>query len=437
MYASPIEPWSEYLTGVEGLPPQPYYDPLAFAIEEAHRRGLELQAWFNPFRVRLAARLPVAANHVSRTHPEWIRDYGGQLWIDPGNPEARAYVLRVIMDVVHRYDVDGVHFDDYFYPYPVESTGGYPIPFPDDATWREFGTHSGLSRDDWRRQNINQFVQSVYQSIKATKPWVQFGISPFGIWRPGNPPQIRGLDAYNNLYADSRLWLASGWVDYLSPQLYWPIEAPAQSYPVLLNWWAQQNVKHRNLWPGLDASSAGTKFPVTEIPREIQTARAQGVDGEIFFHLKTFELNPTLANMVAEQYTYPALVPASPWLGFSYPIKPRIAERVTNNGWIFSWDPAAKVLPRQWLLQYLGVDRAWKNVVLPSNQFSQGFSYAPELVSIREINDYGALGPPNVLGEMSGSSAAAPVIAPTSIPRSAPAQAPQTSGSFWNSYKGK
>ena len=194
-----------------GQAPQPFYDPLAFAVAEAHRRGLELHAWFNPFRVSLPptqARSPAALNHLSRSHPELVRHYGNLLWLDPGEPAAREHVLSVILDVVRRYDVDGVTFDDYFYPYPEKDVDGPSLDFPDEASWRKYGVHSGLSRDEWRRANVNQFIQSVYHSIHALKPWVKFGISPFGIWRPGYPKQIQGLDAYAKLYADSRLWLA-------------------------------------------------------------------------------------------------------------------------------------------------------------------------------------------------------------------------------------
>ena len=169
-----------------GQAPQPFYDPLAFAIAEAHKRGLELHAWFNPFRaLHPLSKSPVAPNHITKTHPELVREYGDQFWLDPGEPAAREYVLRVVMDVVRRYDVDGVTFDDYFYPYPEKNAAGRKLDFPDDASWQKYGLRSGLTRDDWRRQNVNQFVQSVYQSIKAAKPWVKFGISPFGIWRPG------------------------------------------------------------------------------------------------------------------------------------------------------------------------------------------------------------------------------------------------------------
>ncbi|MGH7950664.1 MAG: glycoside hydrolase family 10 protein [Limisphaerales bacterium] len=394
-YASPIEPWSEYLTGVQGRPPQPFYDPLAFAIEEAHKRGLELHAWFNPFRARDSrAKSPPAANDISRTHPEFVRKYGDQLWLDPGEPAAREYVLRVIMDVVKRYDVDGVHFDDYFYPYPVVVGKGHDLNFPDEATWKKFGIRSGLSRANWRRQNINEFIQSVYQNIKAAKPWVKFGVSPFGIWRPGNPPQIRGFDADAKLYADSRLWLANGWVDYFSPQLYWPVNSTQQSFPVLLNWWARQNVKKRNLWPGLDPA-AGVRLPPEEIARQIQATRAQsGASGEIFFHLRTFQENAALANVIQNEYSQPALVPASPWLGATPPEKPKLSITESRAGLRFQWESSDGKTVRLWVFQ-LRTGKAWTTEILPANQTSRTFyNSKPETISIRAVDRIGNLSAP-------------------------------------------
>ena len=428
MYPSDTEPWSEYLTGVQGQPPQPYYDPLEFAINEAHRRGLELHAWFNPFRVRLPAGGNLAENSIARTHPEWVRNFGGQLWLDPGEPAAREYILHVIIDVVRRYDVDGVQFDDYFYPYPIDIGKGIFVPFPDGTSWRQYGEGSSLSRDDWRRQNINQFIQSVYQSIKSAKPWVKFGVSPFGIWRPGNPPQIRGMDAYSVLFADSRRWLANGWVDYFSPQLYWPINSPGQSFPVLLNWWDEQNTRRRNLWPGLDASSAGIKFPIDEIAQQIQITRAQpGASGEILFHLSSLEQNVALANSIASEYSYPALVPASPWLDSLPPAKPEITPRQTPPGWTFQWTVPANTHVAKWLLQYYDTDYTWKTCYLPANQTEQKFNFSPQMVSIRALDRAGTLSPVAAVGRAGAASGV------SATGTSAPASGATTS--FWKSYK--
>jgi uncharacterized lipoprotein YddW (UPF0748 family) len=405
MYASPIEPWSAYLTGTQGKAPEPFYDPLAFAIKEAHKRGLELHAWFNPFRAwHLLSKSPVAPNHISRTHPELVRKYGDQLWLDPGEPAVREYVLRVVMDVVKRYDVDGVTFDDYFYPYPVKNALGRKLDYPDDVSWRNFGLPTGLTRDDWRRQNVNQFVQSVYQSIKAAKPWVKFGISPFGIWRPGVAPGInpKALDAYANLYADSRLWLASGWLDYFAPQLYWPVDSPQQGFPVLLNWWATQNVKGRNLWAGLNASDVGGKWNPDEIARQIAITRRQpGASGEIFFHLRNLTENPALAGVVRAQYAQTALVPASPWLNSSPPGKPKISVTTSAGAnLVVRWEMATNEFAKSWVLQYRGTNNVWMTQILPANQTGSIFSNStPEVISISAVNRFGIISPAAAVGK--------------------------------------
>ncbi len=256
LYASETEPWSQFLTGKQGQ--SPGYDPLAFAIREAHARGLELHAWINPFRAASNARATLSAQHVARRHPEWVRRYGAQLWLDPGEPAARAYVLGIFEDIVRRYDLDGVHIDDYFYPYPLK--GG--AAFPDDASWQRFGLTSGLSRADWRRENINDFVRSMYRRVKTLKPGVLVGISPFGIWRPGVPAGTTAqLDPFAHLFADSRKWLAEGWCDYLAPQLYWNIEGE-QSFPLLLDWWREQS-PGKPVWPGLAVDRIGRTRPCT------------------------------------------------------------------------------------------------------------------------------------------------------------------------------
>ena len=313
MYASKIEPWSEYLTGTMGQAPSPYYDPLALAVEEAHKRGLELHAWFNPYRAHhFQSKSPISKNHISKTRPNLVRQYGKYLWLDPGDPEVQDYSLSVVMDVVKRYDVDGIHFDDYFYPYAEKGADGKDQGFPDEASWRKQGANGKLSRDDWRRENVNRFVERVYKSIKAAKPWVKFGISPFGIWRPGFPAQIKGYDAYAKLYADSRLWLVNGWVDYLAPQLYWAIGSKEQSFPVLLDWWAAQNPKGRDIYAGMAASSAG-KWSADEIPNQIRITRKQsGASGYILYSLKSLQNNPALSGKIQSDVNpQPVLAPAT------------------------------------------------------------------------------------------------------------------------------
>ena len=282
LYESSKEPWSEFLTGKAGV--SPGYDPLAFAIKEAHARGIELHAWINPFRAAISASVSLPANHVAKKHPEWVRRFGKQLWIDPGDPAARNYVISVITDIVRRYDIDGMHLDDYFYPYPLKSGAA---TFPDDSTWQRFGAGKGQSRADWRRENINDFVRSMYRAVKATKSSVRVGISPFGIWRPGVPPTTKaGLDAYGQLFADSRKWLAQGWVDYLAPQLYWGIHPADQSFPVLLDWWRAQS-HGTPIWPGIATERIGTKRPAREIIEQIElTRRGTNSPGNIQWSMK-------------------------------------------------------------------------------------------------------------------------------------------------------
>jgi uncharacterized lipoprotein YddW (UPF0748 family) len=287
LYLSEKEPWSESLTGREGV--SPGYDPLGYAVEEAHARGLELHAWVNPFRAALHADDRLPANHVAKEHPEWVRHFGKQLWIDPGEPAARAYVISVITDIVRRYPVDGVHLDDYFYPYPLRPG---EATFPDASTWERYGQKSGLSRADWRRENINDFVRDMYRAVKRTKTHVRVGISPFGIWRPGVPPTTTaGLDAYGQLFADSRKWLAEGWVDYLAPQLYWSIRPAAQSFPVLLNWWRAQS-HGTPIWPGIATERIGSKRPAREIVEQIEmTRRGTESPGQIHWSMKALMRN--------------------------------------------------------------------------------------------------------------------------------------------------
>ncbi|HEY5296712.1 MAG TPA: family 10 glycosylhydrolase [Verrucomicrobiae bacterium] len=396
MYASAMEPWSERLTGTQGRPPQPFYDPLAFAIQEAHKRGLELHAWFNPFRARNKFANSIAPNHISRTHPELIRHYGDQLWLDPGNPFVRDYVLRVVMDVVKRYDVDGVTFDDYFYPYPEKDSGGRVLEFPDYEEWKQFGLPEGYQHDDWRRANVDKFIQSVYQNIKAAKPWVKFGISPFGIWRPENPPSIRGLDAYASLYADSRQWLAAGWLDYFAPQLYWAIDSPQQSFPVLLKWWREQNTKNRHLWPALDAAAVGGKFSAEEIARQIQIERAQNVNGEILFHLRSVTENPALTNVIGAEYAQPALVPASPWLDSTQPSQPKLTAILDKNSELkINWQSSGGEPAWRWVLQCRAANNVWSTQILPANQTTQTYQdFAPDIISLRAVNRTGNLSLP-------------------------------------------
>jgi len=398
LYASKFEPWSEYLTGAMGKAPDPYYDPLAFAVAEAHKRGLELHAWFNPYRARhLSAKSPPAPSHISKTRPQLVRQYGSYLWLDPGEKEVQDYSLKVILDVVKRYDIDGVHFDDYFYPYTEHDASGKELDFPDEQSWRRFGAKGKLSREDWRRENVDGFIQRVYGAIKGEKPWVKFGISPFGIWRPGFPSRIEGFDAYAKLYADSRKWLARGWVDYFVPQLYWAIEPHQQSFPALLKWWTQQNPKERLLAPGMNSGNVESRWKPEEILNQIRLARSQpGVAGHVHWGLKCLMPNSGLAEALQRAiYTEPALVPATPWLGRAHPTKPALAAAPTQapDRLQVSWSAGTPGPVSHWLLQTRAAGH-WRTEILPGNATSHAWHGAvPEVVAVSAVDRNGNLGP--------------------------------------------
>jgi uncharacterized lipoprotein YddW (UPF0748 family) len=375
LYASALEPWSEYLTGTMGRAPEPFYDPLAFAVEQAHARGLELHAWFNPYRARQAgARSPIADAHVSRTKPELVRRYGTMLWMDPGEAETPRHSLAVILDVVKRYDVDGVHVDDYFYPYAITDSARRRVEFPDSASYARYVAAGGTrARDDWRRANVDTFVQRMYEAVKREKPWVKVGISPFGIARPGQPERACCFDQYSELYADARKWLREGWVDYFTPQLYWKISAPQQSYPMLLRWWVDENVKGRHIWPGNFTSrindGSANQFTVAEIDSQIKLTRAQpGATGNVHFSMKAFLRNQGGVNdtLLAGVYAAPALVPATTWLGGRAPDAPRASVRNDPSGrTTVSVSPAGGGRPWLWVVQ-ARYDATWITDVVPA-----------------------------------------------------------------------
>jgi uncharacterized lipoprotein YddW (UPF0748 family) len=396
LYESQLEPWSEYLTGVQGRAPAPFYDPLAFAIVAAHRRGLELHAWFNPFRAHHAQAVsPVAANHITRSRPDLVRSYGKYAWLDPGEPAVREYSLRVVMDVVKRYDVDGVHFDDYFYPYPEKNHLGVEMDFPDQSSWKKYGADSGMARADWRRLNVDLFIQQVYHAIKAEKPWVKFGISPFGIWRPQNPPGILGFDSCDKLYADSRKWLAEGWCDYFSPQLYWAIQPPAQSFPALLAWWNAQNVRHRHLWPGLDLLKVGGSWQPLEIANQIGLTRRYADAGHIDWSVTALMKNQALdATLARECYQQPALIPASPWLGAALPATPKLSVTAGAKTIHARWQAAPGQSANWWVWQTRN-QGVWTTQILPGNRMDGSLDTgSPDALALRAVDRVGNLSEP-------------------------------------------
>lgn len=378
IYPTALAPWSDYLTGEMGKPPEPYWDPLAFAVEEAHRRGLELHAWFNPFRARSAlAERPAAETHVTRARPDLVRRYGRLLWLDPGEVEAQDLAVAAVLDVVRRYDVDGVVFDDYFYPYPARDARGRVLAFPDDATYTAYTRAGGtLAKDDWRRENIDRFVERVYREVRRVRPDVKVGISPFGIWRPGEPASVKGMDAYALLYADSRRWLREGWVDWLAPQLYWPVDAPDQGFDALLDWWIAQNEQDRHVWPGLTPNriaAEGHDWKADEVLEQVRRTRAfsrRGVSGHLLYSARALlENRDGIADRLErELYAEPALPPPLPWLDAEPPGAPVVSARVLGDDGArrirLDLRPAAGEVPFVWVVRVWD-GSAWRIELVP------------------------------------------------------------------------
>lgn len=362
VYASEIEPWGAMLTGTQGK--DPGYDPLAFAVQEAHARGLEIHAWINPFRAgNTKDSLLLAPSHLFNVRRDLVRVYGTQLWLDPGEQAVQDQSMRVVADIARRYDIDGMHADDYFYPYRQNDADRKEIDFPDSASYSRSGTT--LSRDDWRRSNVDRFIERMYREVHAIKPMVKVGISPFGIWRPGYPSSVVGLDAYQSIYADSRKWLQSGWVDYFVPQLYWTINSPGQSYPALLDWWLSQNSMNRHIWPGLAAyrtnSGAANQFTSSEIAEQISLTRTRnGGTGVVWFNMRsTLKGDAPVTGLIGDLYATQALVPAYPWLDNIAPTVPTISV----SGGMVQVTPGAGEWPRWWVVRTRSAT-AWDTRVL-------------------------------------------------------------------------
>lgn len=328
-FPSKYEPWSEYLSGKQGTPPTPYYDPLEFMIGETHKRGMEFHAWINPYRaVFNVARSSVSPSHVSRLFPKWFLTYGNTKYFDPGLPEVRQHVTRVIRDIVERYDLDGIHFDDYFYPYPIAGK-----PFPDEGSYERYG--NGLSRADWRRSNVDTIIKMLSQTIKSVNPRVKFGISPFGIWRNKSKDPIgsntRGLSNYDDLYADILLWLREGWIDYVVPQLYWEIGSSCCDYNTLLEWWSRYTYgKHFYVghapYRNPEGRSTAWRNP-NQLPNQIKAMRRNpNASGSVYFSSKSFNSNPGGWNdsLRNNYYRYPALIPPMRWIDSVPPLAPLI-----------------------------------------------------------------------------------------------------------------
>jgi len=337
IHASRLEPWTEFLAGAQGR--DPGFDALAFWLAEAHRRGLQLHAWLNPYRARHSlAKSPLAPPHLALREPAAVRTYGDQLWMDPGEPAAFAHTLAVARDLLARYDVDALHIDDYFYPYPVGSNGA-ELPFPDQDTFMRYRAAGGLLEPaDWRRANVDAMVQALHRSVRELRPSALFGISPFGIGRPDRRPAgVSGFSQYDKLYADVERWFEEGWLDYLAPQLYWPIDRAGQAFPLLLEYWIGANRKQRHLWPGLftsrvrrDGEALGRDaWPARELIDQVALVRSRrgAAGGHIHFSMVALmQDRDGLATLLQfGPYAEPALVPATPWLDATPPAAPLVS----------------------------------------------------------------------------------------------------------------
>ncbi len=338
IYKSSYEPWSYYLTGEQGKAPEPYYDPLEFWITEAHNRGIEVHAWFNPYRAgHPASKESISENSVIKSKPNLVAKLqsDGYYWLIPTIKEVQDHSYNVVMDVVKNYDIDGIHFDDYFYPYPEYNNGA---DFPDEESYKEYTKQGGkLNKGDWRRDAVNKFVKRIYTGIKKVKPEVKLGISPFGLYRPGYPETVKtGFDQYQTLYADARLWLNKGWVDYYSPQLYWLISNPRYSYPVLLKWWQGENKTKRNIFPGLWINPRyNIKEMSVEIINQIMITRAMNSEsaGTILFSMKPIMNNydTIVRPIITSIYNEQAITPTYGWINTKAPNTPVVSKEINDD----------------------------------------------------------------------------------------------------------
>lgn len=380
LYKSDLEPWSEFLTGKMGRAQS--FDPLRFLVAEAHKRGILVHAWFNPYRAYHPAARTIADDHISKLRPEMVRTYGRYQWIDPTEPSGQAHSVKVITDVVRRYDVDGVHFDDYFYPYAEKDAAGNKIDFPDEKNWNEYlrtvPAAKRLGRDNWRRANVNRFIETVGREIKRIKPQIVYGISPFGIWQPVPEQGIAGFNAYAELFADARKWLQDGTVDYLSPQLYWETARPGLSFPVLLDWWRSQNTKQRFVWPGVAAYRIGSTptFNADEIAGQIRvTRRFAETSGAIFFSLKSLRNDMGGVQNALREKAYPseAITPRFSWVRAGRILSPKVTLKRDSNFVRASWTERGR-RKAFWFVVYAKDKNGWSHSIVPAAERSVALS---------------------------------------------------------------
>lgn len=345
-YPSEYAPWSQWLTGKQGRAPSPYYDPLAFMIKECHERDMEFHAWFNPFRVVSHVNLSnVCADHISKKRPDWCFDYGVTRYFNPGIPMVREHITQVVMEVVEKYDIDGVHFDDYFYPYP--ETG---MEVPDWDTYLTYKNGEG-NLANWRRENVNRLIQQIHERIEAKKPRVKFGISPFFLWRnqyndPKGTKTNTWMSSYDDQYADTKKWVEEGWVDYIAPQIYRNTKNTESRYPTILNWWAEQEFD-RHLYIGHAMTKVNN--PEDSLPWRPEEIKFQceldrvcpKVSGDIYFRAETFMRNPEgLADTLKNRFYYlPCLIPPMTWKDSIPPLRPqRLNVYRQTKGFFISWE---------------------------------------------------------------------------------------------------
>lgn len=348
-YKSEIEPWSQWLNGRQGSAPDPEYDPLEYLITECRARGLAVHAWLNPYRAITDTSNYTHPGHITRLHPEWFLTYGKTVYFDPGLPQTRDYFAKVVSDVVRRYDIDAIHMDDYFYPYRIAN-----VNFPDDASFKKYG--EGMNpeqRDEWRRQNVNKIIGQLHDSIKSIKPWVEFGISPFGVWRniekdPAGSATKAGQTNYDDLFADILLWEKNGWIDYVVPQIYWHIGFKIADYAVLSDWWSR-NANGCLLYVGhapyrISKNSTTKEWRSSkEIIRQMKLNRTfPGISGSMYFSAKVLLNNPVKLQQRLESglYRYPALVPENKRIVPIVPDAPLETAMSSGEGILrFSWKP--------------------------------------------------------------------------------------------------
>ena len=368
IYASKIEPWSEFLTGAMGKAQA--FDPLAFITDEAHRRGILVHAWFNPYRAYHPSAKTVSENHITKRRPDLVRKYGDFLWLDPTDPEVQKYSLSVVADVVRRYDIDGVHFDDYFYPYAEKDAADNKIEFPDDQNWQKYEKTGGrLKRDDWRRDHVNRFIESVGREIKKIKPEMMYGISPIGVANIN----------YSELYADAEKWLRDGTVDYFVPQIYWKSDRPNREFAVLLKHWENVNEKNRHVWAGLGTykiPSRTENFSAREIVYQISlTRQIQRTAGNVQFSFKSVrsDFDGIQKALRDAPYRQAAIIPASPWIKSQKPLAPTVKITRDSKNVRAAWTENGK-RKAFWFVVYVKDKNGWSYSILPASQKSAAFS---------------------------------------------------------------